>query len=131
MTRVWKVFKILVSRSWIFSLQWRQNMFVQIKRLSWKKSNKKLSRLDQNNEINFYKTELKVIERHISNKEIFVLTSCVKLEGSVSKAANNKIKSFGKPWRISFPISQNNFETITWKWNLKLKMIWWFLTISI
>ena len=124
MTRVWKLFKILVSKSWIFLLHWRQNMFVQIKRLPWKNSCKKLSWLDQNKEIIFLK------DKTISNRNAYFKQRNIRIN-ILRKTRNSiiqtlrlvkqlTIKSFGKPWRISFPISQtisNNYSSRKWYGN--------------
>ena len=43
-------------------------------------SHKKLSLLAQNYRTNFSGTELKVTKKHIPNKKIFLLTTCVKVK---------------------------------------------------
>ena len=46
-------------------------------------SYRKLSLLAQNYRTTFSGTELKVTKKHIPNKEIFVLTTCVKVKDSI------------------------------------------------
>ena len=48
MKRIWKVFKVLLSKFWIILLHWIQNMFNQMKRLSLIKNYKKASKLRNN-----------------------------------------------------------------------------------